>query len=94
MEDPKSFSDRIKNMHSKELYDYMQEEFSAALKKIVTENATPTPDNPIEFETDKGKFKYDGEGNLYVQPNKSLEYIKIDIEIKPSKHNENNPKEN
>jgi hypothetical protein len=92
MEQPSSFADRIKNMHSKELYDFLAEEMNEVLKIMISENRVPTPEEPIEFENEKGRFKYDGNGTLYVEPKKSMEKIKVDITIKPSNYNEKNSK--
>jgi hypothetical protein len=92
MEQPSSFADRIKNMHSKELYDFLAEEMNEVLKIMISENRVPTPEEPIEFENEKGRFKYDGNGTFYVEPKKGIEKIKVDITIKPSNYNENNSK--
>lgn len=75
---------KISEMDKYQVLEYLKEEINELLIRSISKNHIPTPDNPIEFETDKGRFRYEGEGKIFIQPIKSLEFINVDITILPT----------
>lgn len=69
------------NSHTKMIVDSIREELATILSD---DSITASIDNPIEFENDFGKFKYEGGGRLSVQPKKGIEYIVLNTEILPT----------
>lgn len=55
-------------IHTDRIMKSIQEEMSVALNSYLAKTASI--DNPIEFENDLAKFKYQGNNRLLVQPKK------------------------
>jgi hypothetical protein len=72
------------NLGTKIMIDSIREELGSMLSGNSFTESIVSPDNPIEFENDIGKFKYEGNGRLLVQPKKGVEYLVLNVEILPT----------
>ena len=69
------------NLGTKLIIDSIREE----LNEILSNNLViASHENPIEIENDLGKFKYEGNGRLLVQSKKGVEYLVLNVKIKPA----------
>ena len=66
------------------MIDSIREELESMLSGNVLNESIVSVDNPIEFENDIGKFKYEGNGRLLVQPKKGVEYLVLNVDILPT----------
>lgn len=69
------------NSGTKMMIDSIREELITILSDS---SITPSIDNPIEIENDLGRFKYEGNGRITVQPKKGAEYIVLNVEVLPN----------
>ena len=72
------------NLEAKIMIDSIREELESMLSGNSLIESIVSPDNPIEFENDIGKFKYEGNRRLLVQPKKGVEYLVINVDIFPT----------
>jgi hypothetical protein len=72
------------NLGTKLMIDSIREELESMLSGNSLNESTVSVDNPIEFENDIGKFKYEGNGRLLVQPKKGVEYLVLNVDILPT----------
>jgi hypothetical protein len=72
------------NLGTKIMIDSIREELESMLSGNVLNESIVSVDNPIEFENDIGKFKYEGNGRLLVQPKKGVEYLVLNVDILPT----------
>jgi len=72
------------NLGTKLMIDSIREELESMLSGNSLNESIVSVDNPIEFENDIGKFKYEGNGRLLVQPKKGVEYLVLNVDILPT----------
>ena len=72
------------NLGTKIMIDSIREELESMLSGNLLNESIVSVDNPIEFENDIGKFKYEGNGRLLVQPKKGVEYLVLNVDILPT----------
>jgi hypothetical protein len=72
------------NLGTKIMIDSIREELESMLSGNSLNESIVSVDNPIEFENDIGKFKYEGNGRLLVQPKKGVEYLVLNVDILPT----------
>lgn len=69
-------------IHTDRIMKSIKEEMSMILSGNLANTASI--DNPIEFENDLAKFKYQGNDRLLVQPKKGVEYLVLNFKVLPS----------
>jgi hypothetical protein len=72
------------NLGTKIMIDSIREELESMLSGNLLNESIVSVDNPIKFENDIGKFKYEGNGRLLVQPKKGVEYLVLNVDILPT----------
>lgn len=68
----------------KDVLGKLRDELNDALNHYITDNYVVREDFPITFESEYGKWEIHANGNAYVLPRKSAEYIECNITIKPN----------
>lgn len=74
--------------HVDRVIDSIKDELNQILMSEKFSISEPSEENPVIIENEMGKFKYVGDGKLFVEPRKSVEYIIMNINIEKSGNTE------
>ena len=76
----------MESNHSKRAIESLRSEINLALINEVFHPSVDIEDRdfPIEWETELGKFRVEENGNAFIQPKKTVQYIECKVTILPS----------